>query len=183
MAKVPGEPSLQPGLPATVRLCRFFATLAAQRCSMRSTSWPMTLARAFGRSKAYAAYRSYFPGPILIGLTSPPEAWGGHEYSVAEAVGTIKAAMEQGAEGAVVFAIGKPPPSHRSPATPSVGDIIAALIQTMRSGHTGSRPKLRVGRQDRSVSPRTLRLACPNQICDATFSKPMRRASVRTSRF
>jgi len=34
--------------------------------------------------EAYAAYRSYFPGSILIGLTSPPEAWGGHEYSLAE---------------------------------------------------------------------------------------------------
>jgi chitinase len=89
--------------------------------------------------EAYAAYRSYFPGSILIGLTSPPEAWGGHEYSLAEAVGTIKAAMKRGAEGAVVFAIGKPPPSHPSLVTPGVGDIITALIQTVRSGHTGPR--------------------------------------------
>lgn len=89
---------------------------------------------AFRPLEAYAAYRSYFPGSILIGLTSPPEAWGGHEYSVAEAVGTIKAAMEQGAEGTVVFAIGKPPPSHPSPVTPSVEDMLAALIQTVRGG-------------------------------------------------
>lgn len=87
---------------------------------------------AFRPLDAYAAYRSYFPGSILIGLTSPPEAWGGHEYSLAEAVSTINAAMERGAEGAVVFAIGKLPPSHPSPATPSVGDMITALIQTVR---------------------------------------------------
>ena len=89
--------------------------------------------------EAYAAYRSYFPGSILIGLTSPPEAWGGHEYSIAEAVGTIKAAMERGAEGAVVFAIGKPPPSHPSPATPAVEDMITAVIQTVRGRHTRPR--------------------------------------------
>lgn len=103
--------------------------------------------------EAYAAYRSYFPGSILIGLTSPPEAWGGHEYSVAEAVGTIKAAMEQGAKGTVVFAIGKPPPSHPSPVTPSVEDIITALIQTTRGGYTHPRPLLRSSR--RSNPPRS----------------------------
>lgn len=82
--------------------------------------------------EAYAAYRSYFPGSILIGLTSPPEAWGGHQYSVSEAVDTVKAAMAQGAGGVVVFAIGKPPPSHPSPGTPGVGDIITAMIQAVR---------------------------------------------------
>lgn len=93
----------------------------------------------FGPLDAYAAYRSYFPGTILIGLTPPPEAWGGHEYSIAEAVCTIKSAMEQGAGGAVVFAIGKPPPSHPSPVTPGVGDMITALLQTVRGGHTRPR--------------------------------------------
>jgi chitinase len=86
--------------------------------------------------EAYAAYRSYFPGSILIGVTSPPEAWGGHEYSIAEAVDTVKAAMGRGAGGAVVFAIGKPPPSHPSPVTPGVADLITALIKTVRGGHT-----------------------------------------------
>src|SRR6202022_2541399 len=75
---------------------------------------------SFRALDAYAAYRSYFPGSILIGVTSPPEAWGGHEYSIAEAVGTIKAAMERGAEGGVVFAIGKKPRAHPSPGTPGV---------------------------------------------------------------
>ena len=82
--------------------------------------------------EAYAAYRSYFPGSILIGLTSPPEAWGGHQYSVSEAVDTVKAAMAQGAGGVVVFAIGKLPPSHPSPGTPGVGDIVTAMIQAVR---------------------------------------------------
>ena len=103
--------------------------------------------------EAYAAYRSYFPGSILIGLTSPPEAWGGHEYSLAEAVATIKAAMERGAEGAVVFAIGKQPPSHPSAVTPPVGDIITALIQTVRGGHTGPRRRLRNHRAGASLRP------------------------------
>lgn len=127
--------------------------------------------------EAYAAYRSYFPGSILIGLTSPPEAWGGHEYSVAEAVGTIKAAMERGAGGAVVFAIGKQPPSHPSPVTPGVGDIITALIQTVRSGHTGPRrlrdhragPMRRFGRRDRSMSklrPRATGLSTLTRVPD-----------------
>jgi chitinase len=94
---------------------------------------------SFQPLEAYAAYRSYFPGSILIGVTSPPEAWGGHEYSIAEAVGTIKAAMQRGAEGGVVFAIGKEPPGHPNPVTPAVGELMTALIQTVRVGHTAPR--------------------------------------------
>jgi chitinase len=84
--------------------------------------------------EAYAAYRSYFPGCILIGLTSPPEAWGGHEYSLGEAVDTVKTAIDRGAGGAVVFAVGKPPPAHPGPVTPRARDIITALIQAVRDG-------------------------------------------------
>lgn len=84
---------------------------------------------------AYRAYRSLFEGPILMGFTSPPEAWGQHVYSVAETVETFDAAAKLGANGAMVFAIGKAPPADRSPATPSSDDLIAALIgATGRAG-------------------------------------------------
>ncbi|ACL57964.1 glycosyl hydrolase family 18 protein [Methylobacterium nodulans] len=78
--------------------------------------------------EAYAAYRSHFEGPILIGFTSPPEAWGGHVYSVAETIETFRSAVKLGANGAMVFAIGKEPPTAPSPTTPSPDHLIAALI-------------------------------------------------------
>jgi hypothetical protein len=43
-----------------------------------------------------------------------------------------------------VIAIGTQPPSHPSPATPGVGDIITALVQTVRSAIRVYSTRLRV---------------------------------------
>ncbi|KAB1073234.1 glycoside hydrolase family 18 protein [Methylobacterium planeticum] len=80
---------------------------------------------------AYAAYRSRFEGPILIGLTSPPEAWGGHAYTVPEAVETVRAAIPKGANGAMVWAIGKENPSNPGPDRPGPDALISALIHAI----------------------------------------------------
>ena len=82
--------------------------------------------------EAYAAYRSYFRGAILMGFTPPPEAWGGHAYSVQEAAETLKSAMRLGANGSMVFAIGKAPPADPSPVTPDVDRLIAGLLDAAR---------------------------------------------------
>lgn len=83
---------------------------------------------------AYAAYRSHFDGPILIGFTSPPEAWGGHVYTVRKTVETFQSAMREGANGAMIFAIGKEPPANPSPERPGPDDLITALIQIVGRG-------------------------------------------------
>ncbi|MDR7037740.1 hypothetical protein J2X36_002491 [Methylobacterium sp. BE186] len=80
---------------------------------------------------AYAAYRSRFEGPILIGFTSPPEAWGGHVYTLPKAVETVRSAMRKGANGAMVWAIGKEAPSDPGPERPGPDDLITALIQAV----------------------------------------------------
>lgn len=88
--------------------------------------------QAYKPLEAYAAYRSYFAGPILLGFTSPPEAWGGHVSSVSEAAETLRSAVKLGADGAMVFAIGKAPPPNPSPATPDVDRLIQGLLAATR---------------------------------------------------
>lgn len=81
--------------------------------------------------EAYAAYRSHFDGPILIGFTSPPEAWGGHVYTVRKTVETFRSAMREGADGAMIFAIGKDAPSDPGPERPGPDDLVTALVHAI----------------------------------------------------
>ena len=34
--------------------------------------------------EALEAYQNYFCGPVLMGVEVPPEAWGGHVYTIPE---------------------------------------------------------------------------------------------------
>jgi chitinase len=63
----------------------------------------------FDPIQAYDAFRHYFRGPILIGFTPPPEAWGEHAYSPAEVARVLRAALRRGAAGAMLFGLRKMP--------------------------------------------------------------------------
>ncbi|GEP05238.1 glycoside hydrolase family 18 protein [Methylobacterium oxalidis] len=86
--------------------------------------------------EAYAAYRNHFQGPILIGFTSPPEAWGGHVYTLRKAVETLGSALEKGANGAMIFAIGKDPPPDPGPERPSPDELLAVLAEATGRART-----------------------------------------------
>jgi chitinase len=59
---------------------------------------------------AYEAFRSYYNGPITIGFTPPPEAWGSHAYSAEEIRSVLEKALNKGANGAMLFGLRKEAP-------------------------------------------------------------------------
>jgi hypothetical protein len=75
----------------------------------------------FNPVEAYEAFQNYFRKPILIGFTPPPEAWGDHAYSYEEIRRVLRATLERGAAGAMLFSLRKLPPgwpensAHLSP--------------------------------------------------------------------
>jgi chitinase len=86
--------------------------------------------------EALAAIRSYFEGPILVGFTPPPEAWGGHRYSTREVDTVLRNALNHGGAGAMLFSIGKPAPQNPSLESPDAArliDTISSVICTPRS--------------------------------------------------
>jgi chitinase len=58
--------------------------------------------------QALAAYRNYFKGPIAMGIEVPPEAWGGHVYTIAEIDALADAVNSSGAAGLMLWSIQRP---------------------------------------------------------------------------
>jgi chitinase len=53
------------------------------------------------------AFQHYYSGPILLGFSPPPEAWGDHAYSKKELKDILETAMTRGAAGAMLFSLRK----------------------------------------------------------------------------
>jgi chitinase len=53
------------------------------------------------------AFQHYYSGPILLGFTPPPEAWGNHAYSKEEVNYILETAIARGAAGAMLFSLRK----------------------------------------------------------------------------
>ena len=57
--------------------------------------------------RKYAAYQYYFKGPIAMGVEVPPEAWGGHVYTIAEIDALADAVNAKGAAGLMLWSMQK----------------------------------------------------------------------------
>jgi chitinase len=82
--------------------------------------------------EALAAVQHSYKGPILMGFTPPPEAWGGHRYSTAEIVDQLQNALRKGAAGAMLFSIGKATDGPPSPASPDSAMMIETISTVLR---------------------------------------------------
>jgi chitinase len=73
---------------------------------------------------AFAAYRSYYTGPLMLGCEVPPEAWGGHILNLDEVKSYCKCVSSDlvSCNGIFVW-------SYQKPGTPSCSDIINTSIQ------------------------------------------------------
>jgi chitinase len=83
--------------------------------------------------QAYRALRSYYAGPILIGFTPPPEAWGSHAYSTVEAQTVLHAALAEGAAGAMLFHLKKNAEGSATPERPDaelLGKALAVVVSS-----------------------------------------------------
>jgi chitinase len=73
------------------------------------------------------AFQHYYSGPIVLGFTPPPEAWGGHAYTKREVTELLSAAMARGAAGAMLFSLRKE--NRRGTFVPFVSVIAEVLEQ------------------------------------------------------
>jgi chitinase len=65
---------------------------------------------AYDPVQALAAYQHYFKGRIAMGVEVPPEAWGGHVYTVAEIDTLADAVNQSNAAGLMLWSIQKAGP-------------------------------------------------------------------------
>jgi chitinase len=89
-------------------------------------------------NEAIAAVRSYFRGPILVGFTPPPEAWGGHSYSTGEVASVLRRGLADGASGAMLFSIGKASRPNPTPASPDASMMLETICSIIRERQTDS---------------------------------------------
>jgi chitinase len=61
----------------------------------------------FDPIQALAAYQNHFKGAITMGIEVPPEAWGGHEYTIAEIDKLADAVLSSGAAGLMLWSVQK----------------------------------------------------------------------------
>ena len=63
---------------------------------------------AYDPRQALAAYQYYFKGRIAMGIEVPPEAWGGHVYTITEIDSLADAVNSSNAAGLMLWSIQKP---------------------------------------------------------------------------
>jgi chitinase len=68
---------------------------------------------AYNPRQALAAYQYYFKGRIAMGIEVPPEAWGGHVYTVTEIDSLADAVNGSSAAGLMLWSIQKPGPAQQ----------------------------------------------------------------------
>jgi chitinase len=79
---------------------------------------------SYDPSVALAAYSHYFAGPIAMGVEVPPEAWGGHVYSVSQVKQLAQAVvntatLQHTSPAMMLWSLQKQPSGTPSPSNPS----------------------------------------------------------------
>ncbi|WP_141732337.1 glycosyl hydrolase family 18 protein [Oligoflexus tunisiensis] len=74
--------------------------------------------------KAFQAYRELYKGPLMLGVEIPPEAWGGHVSTPAEAAERASYVRSQGGNGMMIWSLQKA-------GNPSATDFVQAMCRTL----------------------------------------------------
>ncbi len=86
--------------------------------------------RSYDPAEAFAAYRSLWPGPLLLGMEGPPATGGGPPATPAEAARRAGFAAQDPAGGAMVYSwLGRPADSQ----APAGEPLAAAACRAMRA--------------------------------------------------
>jgi len=76
---------------------------------------------------ALAAYQNYFRGIITMGVEVPPEAWGGHVYTIAQVQALAQQVKSKNAGGMMLWSIQKQPngsPSQNNPSATMMAQTV-----------------------------------------------------------
>lgn len=80
---------------------------------------------------ALAAYQNYFKGNIVMGVEVPPEAWGGHVYTIPEVRNLAQAVIDLNAAGMMLWSLQKQPngtPSDTNPNSQMMAQVICQML-------------------------------------------------------
>lgn len=83
---------------------------------------------------ALAAYQNYFKGKIVMGVEVPPEAWGGHVYTIPEVRGLAQAVVDSNAAGMMLWSLQKQPNEVPSETNPDAQMMAQAVCETLSLG-------------------------------------------------
>ena len=80
---------------------------------------------------ALAAYQNYFKGKVVMGVEVPPEAWGGHVYTILEVRNLAQAVIDLNAAGMMLWSLQKQPngtPSDTNPNSQMIAQVICQML-------------------------------------------------------
>ena len=89
----------------------------------------------FSPTEAYNAYKSYFSGPVMIGVEVPPEAWGGHVLSMTELSSFTSFVNQNNGGGMMIWSLQKKPNGAASNSNPSANMISQAICVSLNLGN------------------------------------------------
>ena len=83
-------------------------------------------------AEALEAYQNYFCGPVLMGVEVPPEAWGGHVYTLTEVRALADAVLAKKGGGMMMWELHKPGGGTES--NPSAQMMATAVCEKLALG-------------------------------------------------
>lgn len=83
---------------------------------------------------ALAAYQNYFKGKIVMGVEVPPEAWGGHVYTIPEVRNLTQAVIDSNAAGMMLWSLHKQPNETPSDTNPNPQMMAQAICEILSLG-------------------------------------------------
>lgn len=87
--------------------------------------------KAYKPQEALAAYLNYFQGKVFMGVEVPPEAWGGHVYTLPKVRNLAQAVIDQKAAGLMLWSLQKQPDGVPSDNNPNAEIIAKTACQTL----------------------------------------------------
>ncbi|MGH8002059.1 MAG: glycosyl hydrolase family 18 protein [Brasilonema sp.] len=85
----------------------------------------------YNPQEALAAYQNYFSGKVVMGVEVPPEAWGGHVYTIPEVQSLGQAVVNKNAAGLMLWSLQKQPEGTPSDNNPTAETIAKTSCQIL----------------------------------------------------
>ena len=89
----------------------------------------------YSPTEAYHAYKSYFSGPVLIGVEVPPESWGGHVLTLTELNSLTSFVNQNDGAGMMIWSLQKKPSGTASSSNPSADMISQGICSSFNLGN------------------------------------------------
>lgn len=88
---------------------------------------------AYDPIEALAAYQHYFKGKVVMGVEVPPEAWGGHVFTMDKVNALAQAVKQNNAGGLMIWSLQKAPNGTPSGSNPSAQMMLQSACQIFSS--------------------------------------------------